>query len=194
MLITAADANSVTSSMSLPLAPDQPDCHAYVPASANAARAHRVASLLHANLQLYGPQRDWATGRKSARNMKLVVSIVVLVVIFVVGLGVGAWKPHVITEVMIRLGLQDRGFESQGPYYRSKLASFEQAAGDADVIMLGDSITEKIDWRELFPGVSILNRGIGGDTSAGVLKRLDEVIARHPKIVFLMVGVNDLQI
>jgi hypothetical protein len=126
--------------------------------------------------------------------MKLVVSIVVLVVIFVAGLRVGAWKPHVITEVMIRLGLQDRGFESQGPYYRSKLASFQQAAGDADVIMLGDSITEKIDWRELFPGVSILNRGIGGDTSAGVLKRLDEVIARHPKIVFLMVGVNDLQI
>src|SRR5262249_29644024 len=54
-------------------------------------------------------------------------------------------------------------------------------------------ITEGIDWRELFPDVRILNRGIAGDTSAGVLNRLDEVIARHPKVVFLMIGVNDLQ-
>jgi lysophospholipase L1-like esterase len=32
-----------------------------------------------------------------------------------------------------------------------------------------------------------------GDTSEGVLNRLDEVIGRHPKIVFLMIGGNDLQ-
>jgi len=49
--------------------------------------------------------------------------------------------------------------------------------------MPGDSLTEGIDWRELFPDVKILNRGISGDTSAGVLNRLDEVIGRHPKIV-----------
>jgi len=125
--------------------------------------------------------------------MKLARSIVVLVVVFVAGLGLGAWKPHVITELMIRLGLLDRVFESQGRYYHSRLASFRQTVGDADVIMLGDSITEGIDWRELFPDVHILNRGIGGDTSTGVLNRLDEVIARHPKVVFLMIGANDLQ-
>ena len=50
-------------------------------------------------------------------------------------------------------------------------------------VMPGDSLTEGIDWRELFPDVKILNRGISGDTSAGVLNRLDEVIGRHPKIV-----------
>ena len=59
--------------------------------------------------------------------------------------------------------------------------------------MPGDSLTEGIDWRELFPDVKILNRGIGGDTSAGVLNRLDEVIGRHPKIVVLMIGANDLR-
>ena len=59
--------------------------------------------------------------------------------------------------------------------------------------MLGDSHTEGIDWRELFPDVKILNRGISGDTSEGVLNRLEEVIGRHSKIVFLMIGGNDLQ-
>jgi lysophospholipase L1-like esterase len=123
--------------------------------------------------------------------MKLVISIVILVVAFVAGVGVGTWKPHIFTALMIRLGLKDRVFDN--PYYHSRLAFFRQTVGDADVIMLGDSITEGIDWRELFPGVRILNRGIGGDTSAGVLNRLDEVITRHPKVVFLMIGSNDLQ-
>src|SRR5215470_11449680 len=94
---------------------------------------------------------------------------------------------------MIRLGSRDRVLDD--PYYRSRAALlFRQMAGDAGVVMLGDSITEGIDWRELFPQVRILNRGIAGDTSAGVLNRLDEVIARHPKVVFLMIGSNDLQL
>jgi lysophospholipase L1-like esterase len=58
--------------------------------------------------------------------------------------------------------------------------------------MLGDSITEGLDWHEQFPEVKVFNRGIGGDTSKGVLNRLGEVIGRHPRIVFLMIGVNDL--
>jgi hypothetical protein len=80
--------------------------------------------------------------------MKLVVSIVLLVVVFVAGLGVGAWKSHVITGFIIRVGLQDRVFESQGLYYRARLASFRQTAGDADVVMLGDSIAR---WGCRFP-------------------------------------------
>jgi GDSL-like Lipase/Acylhydrolase family len=120
-----------------------------------------------------------------------VISIVVLLATFVTGVGVGVWKPHAFTALMIHLKLQERGFDN--PYYRSRLAFFRQTVGDADVVMLGDSITEGIDWRELFPDMRILNRGIGGDTSAGVLNRLDEVITRHPKVVFLMIGSNDLQ-
>jgi len=125
--------------------------------------------------------------------MKRAMSFAILLVAFAAGLMVGGWKPELVGTLMIRLGLQHRIFESQGPYYRSKLAFFQQTVGDADVVMLGDSITEGVDWRELFPEVRILNRGIAGDTSAGVLNRLDEVIGRRPKTVFLMIGSNDLQ-
>lgn len=39
-----------------------------------------------------------------------------------------------------------------------------------DVVMIGESITDGAEWREVFPNVAIVNRGINGDKCAGVLK------------------------
>jgi lysophospholipase L1-like esterase len=62
------------------------------------------------------------------------------------------------------------------------------------IVFLGDSITAYCEWRELFGHhLTILNRGIGGDTSTGVLSRISEVSRLHPKAVFLMIGTNDPQ-
>jgi lysophospholipase L1-like esterase len=61
-----------------------------------------------------------------------------------------------------------------------------------DVVFLGDSITEGGLWEELFPGVRTRNRGIGGDTSDGVLRRLEQVTRAGPTKVFLLIGTNDL--
>jgi len=61
-----------------------------------------------------------------------------------------------------------------------------------DVVFLGDSITEGGPWEELFPGVRTRNRGIGGDTSEGVLRRLDQVTRAAPSKVFVLIGTNDL--
>jgi lysophospholipase L1-like esterase len=61
-----------------------------------------------------------------------------------------------------------------------------------DVVFLGDSITEGGPWEELFPDLRVRNRGIGGDTSEGVLRRLDQVTRAQPAKVFLMIGTNDL--
>jgi lysophospholipase L1-like esterase len=64
--------------------------------------------------------------------------------------------------------------------------------GTADIVMLGDSITEGGKWPDLLPGLRVLNRGIWGDTSEGVLTRLSEIIRRRPRFVFLMIGINDV--
>lgn len=61
-----------------------------------------------------------------------------------------------------------------------------------DVVFLGDSITEGGPWEELFPGVRTRNRGIGGDTADGVLRRLEQVTRAQPAKVFLLIGTNDL--
>jgi lysophospholipase L1-like esterase len=62
----------------------------------------------------------------------------------------------------------------------------------ADLVMLGDSITAGGAWTQRFPQANIVNLGVDGDTSAGIMSRLDDIVAREPRVVFLMVGVNDL--
>lgn len=63
----------------------------------------------------------------------------------------------------------------------------------AEVVMLGDSITEQGIWNEWFPQKSILNRGIGGDTSTQLLDRMDvSSISIVTAKVFLLIGTNDI--
>lgn len=70
---------------------------------------------------------------------------------------------------------------------------FEQLMIKAeDVVMLGDSITDGCEWNELIPGKRLKNRGISGDTYAGVLNRLDVIVKGKPQKIFLMIGINDL--
>jgi hypothetical protein len=78
------------------------------------------------------------------------------------------------------------------PLYLARMSLFASSTGEADIVMLGDSITQFGEWAELFPHARIMNRGIEGDTTEGILDRLDEVIARKPKLVLLMIGINDL--
>jgi lysophospholipase L1-like esterase len=73
----------------------------------------------------------------------------------------------------------------RGVFALSKLKS-------APIVMLGDSLTEAGPWRELTGCPYLVNRGIGGDTTRGVLARLDDVVALQPRAVFLMIGVNDI--
>jgi lysophospholipase L1-like esterase len=64
------------------------------------------------------------------------------------------------------------------------------------VVFLGDSITQ--GWGgglgAAFPGLKVANRGISGDTTRGVLLRLEEdVLALDPAAVVLLIGTNDLE-
>lgn len=60
-----------------------------------------------------------------------------------------------------------------------------------DTVMLGDSLMSHIDWQELLGRDDVVSRAIAGDTTSGVLQRLDEVIALHPRRVVVMLGIND---
>lgn len=79
-------------------------------------------------------------------------------------------------------------------YRRQRLAMFRASPmREAEVVMLGDSHTEGGPWSELLAPRQVLNRGIGWDTAQDVLDRLDEVIARRPKLVFVLIGIVDLR-
>lgn len=61
------------------------------------------------------------------------------------------------------------------------------------VVFVGDSITDFFRLNEFFHGIYIINRGISGDTTDGVLKRLPEsVFDLSPSKVFLLIGTNDI--
>lgn len=79
------------------------------------------------------------------------------------------------------------------PYYDRKVSQQEYfKAQYFDVIFLGDSITDEMNWSAAFPEKSTINLGINGDTTAGVLKRLESIINIQADQMFLMIGINDL--
>ena len=63
------------------------------------------------------------------------------------------------------------------------------------VVFYGDSITQ--GWGDIgkaFPGMHCANRGISGDTTRGLLVRLQgDVLALNPQAVVLLIGTNDLE-
>ena len=64
---------------------------------------------------------------------------------------------------------------------------------EVKIVMLGDSHTYRVNWHELLDIESVLNRGIDGDTSAGILARLDSIERLKPKYIFLLGGYNDFR-
>lgn len=61
------------------------------------------------------------------------------------------------------------------------------------IILIGDSITSQFDTSKHLPEFNIINAGIYGDNTTGVLARLwQDVITEHPDKVFLLIGTNDM--
>ncbi|UUO09192.1 GDSL-type esterase/lipase family protein [Blastopirellula sp. J2-11] len=81
--------------------------------------------------------------------------------------------------------------------WQAKRSGWSQqvAADQGAVVFLGDSITQ--GWGDNMGGnfgdMKVANRGISGDTTRGMLIRLQEdVLALHPRAVVMLMGTNDL--
>ncbi len=78
-------------------------------------------------------------------------------------------------------------------YYPQRVAYFEtEPVIPGKIIFLGNSITQIGDWKKLLNDSTVINRGIAGDITFGVLKRLDDVIRRQPSKLFILIGINDI--
>ena len=79
---------------------------------------------------------------------------------------------------------------------RRQMWSKEVQQDQKALVFLGDSITQgwKADMGGSFGKVKVANRGISGDTTRGVLVRLEEdVLSLNPSGVVLLIGTNDLE-
>lgn len=61
-------------------------------------------------------------------------------------------------------------------------------------LLIGHSLIEYGDWQRLLPGHDALNLGLSGETTAGLLGRLEGLVRDHPAAdaVAVMSGTNDL--
>ena len=68
----------------------------------------------------------------------------------------------------------------------------ESPIGQNKVVFLGNSITNGLRRHfSKFNRSDVVNRGIDGDISLGILERLNEIIYYKPKAVFILIGIND---
>lgn len=86
--------------------------------------------------------------------------------------------------------IQNRGLAAEYEHRKSLYENMNIQRGD--IVFLGNSITAQCDWAELMHNPKIKNRGIPGDSTDGILERLDEICSPQPAKIFLMIGINDL--
>jgi lysophospholipase L1-like esterase len=79
-------------------------------------------------------------------------------------------------------------------YYPKRIQAFKMEPLEfGEIVFIGNSITEGgLDWSGKFGKAPIRNRGIAGDVTDGVLKRLNEITYFKPKAVLILIGINDL--
>lgn len=58
-------------------------------------------------------------------------------------------------------------------------------------LFIGDSIIDNAEWADIYPDASIANRGVGGDTSRDILRRLPDALKIRPEVVVISAGLND---
>lgn len=98
--------------------------------------------------------------------------------------------PFALVLLMLASTAQDNKFST---YYNQRRTLFELLPDTKnEIIFLGNSITDGSEWVELFGDLRVKNRGISGDTTEGVLYRLNEVTRSKPDKVFILIGINDL--
>jgi len=82
--------------------------------------------------------------------------------------------------------------------YDAKVKSFKtqnKIVKKGGIVFVGDSITQDFNVYEYFPDFLVYNRGIGGDTTKGLLERLDvSIFELEPKAVVLLMGTNDFAV
>lgn len=79
-------------------------------------------------------------------------------------------------------------------HYLQRLEFFKKMPDKKnEIVFLGNSITEGGKWQELVPLKHVINRGISGDVTYGVLARMNEILASKPKKIFILIGINDMK-
>src|SRR5699024_4456669 len=76
--------------------------------------------------------------------------------------------------------------------YMKRMKVFLEDTGKKNIVMLGNSLTERCNWKSLLKRTDVANRGIGSDITEGYIHRISGVFKLKPQVCFIEGGVNDL--
>lgn len=127
--------------------------------------------------------------------LKVILAISIIANVFTAVTLVSYSKKHggVIAVFEKVLFKQPKNDSSVSHLYDGRVDLLKKIPGNtAQIIMLGDSLTDGGEWQEFFSDVRVVNRGIGRDTSKGVLNRIEPYLVSQPDKIFLLIGTNDL--
>lgn len=78
-------------------------------------------------------------------------------------------------------------------YVERRVSGFDTFSVRSDgVVFMGDSLTDEAQWGDIFPKIRTFNRGVGADRTEHLLARLDQVTQGKPRMIFILIGTNDL--
>lgn len=133
-------------------------------------------------------------------NKKVIVIIILMIV--VIGKGTASKylnKESFTSEITSKITSETKNEATVeekkdfSDYYIDRVTTFKNLPKQkGEIIFLGDSITDICEWNELFKNSLIKNRGISGDTTYGILNRLEDIVSSKPSKIFIMVGINDI--
>lgn len=136
---------------------------------------------------------------KEEKQMRKTYSIVVTVVC-VLSIGmlvfVGGYKTNFFKRQFVKLGLVKLEAKDRGDYYciSGWNNTLKKLNVDVDVVFYGNSITAGSSFDKYFPDLKICNLGYGGDDLDGLRFRAYTIAAVKPEKVFVMGGINGLNI
>ena len=106
---------------------------------------------------------------------------------------------YIFLEYLPEKRKEEEWAKAMQDYYNAKVDSYEEeneryAPYEVDVAFIGDSLTDGYDLNAYYTDITVVNRGIGGDTTFGLEKRLEvSLYDLQPKVVVMLIGANNFK-
>ena len=118
------------------------------------------------------------------------LNVLLIAGLIVIGVYTSFW-----TDITSRIGWTKKRIvfnQKAEDCLRGWTKSLESLHDTVDVTFWGNSITYGGDFDQAFPQLKICNLGYPSDDLSGMQKRIAQIKALHPKLLFIMAGTNNL--
>lgn len=110
--------------------------------------------------------------------------------------GIIYFKTNLVQRIGVRIGIFEAKPMDNPNYWciQGWTNTLEKMNVDFDVVFFGNSITRSSSFHEYFTNTSICNLGFPGDNLDGMMLRVPQIKAVNPKKIFIMAGINGLNL